>query len=210
MAWIDEAVADEGVPLGLGQSIGESPCTSFINRRLFDQLEYSFVLESPTAISRISRFTGMLKLRVPQRSATVLVEDVYSRVGQEIDHPELQRARMKFKVSRDRDSKFLKIGLVAGDPAGIGRFETVEKFAGGSSISIHPDGVSLWFSELPRSPVTLRMTVYSDLTEVEVPLDFVNIPVPPVPQANSERTRIPAGIPMPAPAPVRAVTEPAR
>lgn len=204
MYWVDLAVADGEIPLQQSKTGDDSLGTTFARRQqgsIFadgdfseeiasdatQALSASFYFDSPGTVSNISQWTGSIKLRIPQTTTLVTIDDLLAQVGKPIDSPELRNMRVRLKLDRDDFLRFINLQILAGEPSSIGEIKLFgsqgsRQFNRISSISYQQNGdIAISLGEKPTPGVGLQVKVHSNFKDMTVPLDFIDLPVPPLP-----------------------------
>jgi hypothetical protein len=207
MVWVETVGTADGESLAffnghdnLGRSIipaWRGPVVENLNDDS-DEVKVTVVMhfEHPKMpVTALKELAGSLKLRVAKESRTFIIPNVASMVGKTLVHPDLESAKLQFRVLE----KHLDVNLeiVAGDasligwiaPVGIdGKPSQFNGFNRAGEFSYH------WELSRPKEAdrAGLEFEIFSELSEHTVNFHFADLPVPPAYGVGLPRNGLPA------------------
>ncbi len=180
----------------------------YFGRHPEDGVRATFVFEHPAQpVRNIAEFSGSVVLRIPKKSTTVTIKNVPGRVGKTIDHADLKKAGIQLKLVKE--DFFMALKVMKGDVNLIGEVLPVDKDGAPipgyrfiPSTSIKDDRQQFQWTEQDEftKDMGLRITLFSDLSDVTVPFQFANLVVPPPPKPGDSVAGAPSS-PPPSPPP---------
>lgn len=154
-----------------------------------DGVRGMLALEHPSRpISTVKDIQGSLKLRVAGETKNVVIKDVKSLVGQQIEHEEFKKAGLLFRLT-GIEKTVMRLTLIQGDPNVVGQVTAIDlegdRLKDVSAID-NRDGQNTFFQiatyeEKFPAGMELKIEVHKEIDILTVPFHFQDLPIPDLP-----------------------------